>query len=910
MKFADLELKFASNFDRLNSTIDQINKRLEKGEKQAADAGKAAERSANSVASSIAKLGKSAAAATVAITGVFAGFVAIKSTITGLDAAAEKINNLGKVAKQLQIPIEQLSVLRFAAGESGVEFETLSKMAAKASKNLAELLSDGKTVLPIGRMNVKLTDSAGQLRSITDVLPEIATGIERLGSAGAKIDVASKIFGKEGGAEFVKFLADGGNFVKNMADQTDRARRLGVIFTDDQVRKLTAYKDAVGRVEEAFLGLKVSVMTEVAPVLTEVANRLALQMGGIPGQIRSAGNAWRLANAGIPLLSEIADQDLQDLKARVSDVFVTTMAETGKVFGEVALSTMANGMTILGPPLHDLILDYIAPVLINPIAKITPGMDELQKSLKSQLEDARAMITPRRNLTDEREAIFNKLIAGGASFPERVELQYRVKEINKILEGYEDELAKRQAKVSDLENQIAAQTARRNADIAAVLNASVEQTGRSIERAKAKIGSSWDALQEQQERMLVAYGPQQAALAGPGPSGSFPIIEVFDSLGAAWDGFTARLEAVEPKLAKVGEKVLGHIAAIQGFRQDLGVRARRASASIAGLPDESDREKLLGGFADQVDALVKKLGPDSQLISELRAVQDIEIQAFDAERVRKVNADTEQWVKSLRRAVDPASDTREQIELIVANYATGVIDFELYSKAMDLYVGKLNQVRSVGEKFGDTMSDAIKGFSDDATRAFSDFALEAKGSFAETANAFGRMLFETATKALIFKPIFDSLGVAFGGWLGGSKSNSNPTGWQGPPQSDGSWAKGGAFERGWPIAFASGGIVSGPTLFPMSGRRTGLMGEAGPEAIMPLQRIGGDLGVRATGGGVTVQIIDQRGSGERPQVSESTGPDGRRMIQVLIRDQVKAAFSEGSMDTLMGRMYGLRRAGT
>lgn len=98
--------------------------------------------------------------------------------------------------------------------------------------------------------------------------------------------------------------------------------------------------------------------------------------------------------------------------------------------------------------------------------------------------------------------------------------------------------------------------------------------------------------------------------------------------------------------------------------------------------------------------------------------------------------------------------------------------------------------------------------------------------------------------------------------------------------------------------------------FPMSGNRTGLMGEAGPEAIMPLERIGTDLGVRATGAGVTVQIIDQRGSGERAQVSESTGPDGRRMVQVLIRDSVKAAFSEGSMDTLMGRMYGLRRAGT
>lgn len=54
--------------------------------------------------------------------------------------------------------------------------------------------------------------------------------------------------------------------------------------------------------------------------------------------------------------------------------------------------------------------------------------------------------------------------------------------------------------------------------------------------------------------------------------------------------------------------------------------------------------------------------------------------------------------------------------------------------------------------------------------------------------------------------------------------------------------------------FANGGLTTGPTLF-------GLAGEAGTEAIMPLTRIGGKLGVHATGGGgntynITVQAID------------------------------------------------------
>lgn len=72
------------------------------------------------------------------------------------------------------------------------------------------------------------------------------------------------------------------------------------------------------------------------------------------------------------------------------------------------------------------------------------------------------------------------------------------------------------------------------------------------------------------------------------------------------------------------------------------------------------------------------------------------------------------------------------------------------------------------------------------------------------------------------------------------------------------FAQGGALSAGRVRAFARGGIVDGPTLFPMRGG-VGLMGEAGPEAIMPLTRgPDGRLGVRAAARGaapvVTVNI--------------------------------------------------------
>ena len=68
------------------------------------------------------------------------------------------------------------------------------------------------------------------------------------------------------------------------------------------------------------------------------------------------------------------------------------------------------------------------------------------------------------------------------------------------------------------------------------------------------------------------------------------------------------------------------------------------------------------------------------------------------------------------------------------------------------------------------------------------------------------------------------------------------------------FAAGGAFTQGRVMPFASGGVVRQASYFPMRGG-VGLLGEAGPEAIMPLTRgADGRLGVQAQGAARPVQI--------------------------------------------------------
>lgn len=82
--------------------------------------------------------------------------------------------------------------------------------------------------------------------------------------------------------------------------------------------------------------------------------------------------------------------------------------------------------------------------------------------------------------------------------------------------------------------------------------------------------------------------------------------------------------------------------------------------------------------------------------------------------------------------------------------------------------------------------------------------------------------------------------------------------------------------------FASGGVVQSATTFGMAGGRTGLMGEAGPEAIMPLKRLpSGRLGVEAQGGGTTIN--DNR----RITIQVQDDAGFRRTMRQLDRDQAR-----------------------
>lgn len=205
---------------------------------------------------------------------------------------------------------------------------------------------------------------------------------------------------------------------------------------------------------------------------------------------------------------------------------------------------------------------------------------------------------------------------------------------------------------------------------------------------------------------------------------------------------------------------------------------------------------------------------------------------------------------------------------------------ERFSEELEKAEKQADKTNDVGRSLGLTFSSA-----------FEDAIVKGK-SFREVLAAIAQDIARIIIRKSITEPVGGAVSSALGGFNFGNAFNSifgGGASTQGvqiysSPSAVGPFApsaNGNVFAGGNVIPFARGGLVSSPTVFPMANGGVGLMGEAGPEAIMPLRRdSSGRLGIAGGGGGTVIQqtiTVDARGA--------DTGVDQRIRAGIAIAVQ-------------------------
>jgi lambda family phage tail tape measure protein len=392
-------------------------------------------------------------------------------------------------------------------------------------------------------------------------------------------------------------------------------------------------------------------------------------------------------------------------------------------------------------------------------------------------------------------------------------------------------------------------------------------------RRQALIGNERD-------QVTAAYEAEISALEsakGKKTTSAAQSIQLDQKIADARAGMVKAQKDADSQLEVLATNETGRLAkqerAISTYVQALGQQQR--ALELAG-----QRAVLGVGQGDRQNALSGELNSQQDRFAQ----QSLELANQKSDPSR--NMSEEEFKRKSQALADANKAATDQIRQNYADVEAAQGDWtkgatSAWANYLDSAQNIAGQTKSLFGNAFSSMEDSIVNFAMTGKMSFSDFT---KSILADMA----RIATRRAASGLLGSLV--GLGIsAAGSYFGGGATTSAGStaagyspdvlaGWSGVTQ-----ANGGAWSGGVQM-FADGGaftnsIVSKPTAFGMANGKTGVMGEAGEEAIMPLTRTSsGKLGVMAMGGGgagstqINVEVhID--GDGNASSTADAPGYD-------------------------------------
>lgn len=214
------------------------------------------------------------------------GAVGINLSASFLKGHIDRIDELGKKARQLGLTAEEFQKIQVAADLAGVGMDTLSTGISQMSDILGNakngVESANNTLHSLG---YTLADFDG--KSVYDQFGMVMDGIAGIADKNQQMTAIKDIFGKAG-----KGMVDfANNYIKSIED----ARNAGTIVSDDTIKSAEEFNDALQRIElkgiaglinSGFVGWLEKVATEMDRVVS-----MSAQMGKM-GTKETNNESW------------------------------------------------------------------------------------------------------------------------------------------------------------------------------------------------------------------------------------------------------------------------------------------------------------------------------------------------------------------------------------------------------------------------------------------------------------------------------------------------------------------------------------------------------------------------------------------------------------------------------------------
>ena len=239
--------------------------------------------------------------------------VALGATLA-LKQFAGQIDDLAKASGRLGVTVNELQSLQFAAGQTGVSSDELTKGLERFSRSIGETANGvGVAARSFDALGVSVFGANGQMKPTQEVLDDVADALQDIADPAERVRIAFDLFGRSG-VKLINTLKNGSGELQKLQDGFNS---ITVELTGEQAKAVEAANDGFDRLGKTFSSFGQQITAAVLPALQKTAEFLTVNflkaiIASIDGINFLYNSLARLANAlNAPLIALGAFEGIQ-----------------------------------------------------------------------------------------------------------------------------------------------------------------------------------------------------------------------------------------------------------------------------------------------------------------------------------------------------------------------------------------------------------------------------------------------------------------------------------------------------------------------------------------------------------------------------------------------------------------------
>jgi hypothetical protein len=808
------------------------------------------------------------------------GALAPLASVAGLVGLAKGALDAGDklydMSQKTGVSVEALARFKKAAATSGTDIDAVAKSLGKLSRGMVEAATTGKgkAAEALKYLGISATDASGKIKKADQVTLEIANRFKGMADGPIKTAKAMDLFGKAG-ADMIPLL--------NMG--SDAIEKLSVKMTTAFAQKADAYSDKLAMLSGKVGALGADLLIALLPALDAVTSAVTAGVGAfnaLPGPVKGlAVSAAMLAIAWGPLSGLIAG---------ASTLFIAGAAAVGTLRVQIALAAM-EGIPALNAAILSIPGWGWALAGATALAALSTALYANNKEFKNWVDNIVSIVAndfkgAMDSIAKGAKDAFKAAVDAGSWF------NARIKDVaNSIPQGFASGFARMVQTGRQAFAQMQALVMGWWNRIPAPIRGMLSGTGAALVNAAKMIPGVYPTMVALQALGKGPTGKGAGSGNGNGDGngndngGDLPTLTGGGGSGTgrgSGSGAADKAAADAKRLAEERAKqLLDSQKRLAISQAELTITQASNALEKAAAEYALQKLRIEQDFTSKL-ADAKSLAEKSNLNAikhnELEKIRLDYLKQQTNELLRQAGIDNPDFGKK-PPAIDPKGTYGYNPSAGTGLQGEGMAKLDdAYNKIKDRLkemADPVNQIIGAANAIGDAFATSFEGVINGTMSA-----KQALGSFfRDIANYFSKMatqMIADAIRMAAIKILTNILGSVLGGIGGGgggmdlgknfSSAGAGSTGidWSKAVQYKPN-AMGNVYGANGIVPFAAGGVFDRPTFFKFANGGTlqnGVLGEAGPEAIMPLKRgANGKLGIAGGGGTTNITInVDAKGT--------------------------------------------------